>query len=277
MSKLFIFTLNWNGSDKLTALYPTLINNLSNIENYEWWIKDNGSSDNSLNIIRSFNNDKVQILESGHNRDSFALGMNKLFQAANPDDDDIILLLNNDIVFNDKTSIINMMRLINRDEVGAVGARLLYPNSDILQHAGVVFNVKHKLPVHWKAKQKSDKYDKLNREFQAVTGAVLMTKAIYYKQICTTNKSKIHGLNESYVWMYEDIDACLAIKYRLNKKIIFCGQTSISHEESASLKKNPINKPFIMQNVNFLIKYWGSFSKIDEPYYERNNNYMLYI
>lgn len=261
-----ILTLNWNGADKLSALYPTLIDNLKEI-NYQWYIKDNGSTDNSIEVIKNFNN--TQLLSIDHNRDSFSLGMNKLFQFANPQDEDIILLLNNDIVFEDDQSISNMLKLINHPKVGVVGAKLTYPKSTLIQHTGVVFTPSHNLPSHYKAKQSVTKNELLNREFQAVTGAVWMTKAKYYKDICTTNQSNLPGLDEKYIWMYEDIDACLSIKYKQHKKVVYCGQTNISHEESASLKKNPMNQIFLMQNINYFLSKWKGIYSID---YQNYNN-----
>jgi len=273
--KLFIFTLNWNGADKLKNLYPNLINNLSDLD-YTWWIKDNGSIDESLQVISSFNNDRVKVLSCEHNSDPFALGMNRLFKEANPEDEDIILLLNNDIVFNDNNSIKNMLKLIDNNKVGVVGARLLYPNSDLLQHAGVIFHSANRLPVHFKAKAKSDRYDKLNREFQAVTGAVWMTKAAYYRNIAFNEMSQLHGLDESYVWMYEDIDACLNIKYVQKKKVVYCGNTSIFHEESSSLKKNPMNRIYLNHNINTFRRKWHNVYQVDDFSYLNNPNHLIF-
>ena len=82
------------------------------------------------------------------------------------------MLLNNDIIFNDKISIKNMLSIIQKDtNVGMVGGRLLFTGTDLLQHAGVVFDPTYKTPMHFRAGQKSDDDASRNRTFQVVTGA----------------------------------------------------------------------------------------------------------
>ena len=67
--------------------------------------------------------------------------MNYLFNIASPADNDTIMLLNNDVIFNDTTSINSMLNIMHKDpSVGVVGARLLYTGTNKLQHAGVVFD-----------------------------------------------------------------------------------------------------------------------------------------
>jgi GT2 family glycosyltransferase len=276
MSKLIILTLSWEGRDKLETLYPTLINSLENI-NYEWYIKDNGSKDNTIELEKIWKNENVHIIQYPHNRDNFSQGCNLLFKEASPDPEDLILLLNNDIIFNDTTSLTNMIGILNNDEnIGVVGARLIYKGTNTLQHAGVVFVPRYNTPTHFRAGQIVDENSKRNREFQAVTGAVLLTKAKYYQNVFTDNKSKINGLCENLVWAFDDIDLSLAIHVNMKKKIVYCG-TNIFHEESASLKKNPINKMFLTHNLQYFLNKWRGKYIIDSDIYNKDPNHKLYL
>lgn len=266
MNKLILCTLNWNGKDKLEKLYPSLMSSLHDI-NYSWIIKDNASKDDSIAYLNSLNNPNVKVIAYHNNMQNFSEGMNFCFNEATPDDEDLILLLNNDVVFNDKKSIKNMINLIKKDDdIGVVGARLMFPNNKI-QHAGVIFDDNHKMPMHFRAHENFDNNAEKNREFQAVTGAVLLTKAKYYKQICT-NKDGTKGLDHAFIWAFDDVDMCLSIKYNLNKKIVYCGETNIMHEESASLKKNPVNKLFMNQNTNTFKNKWSSKIVLDKNSYK---------
>jgi GT2 family glycosyltransferase len=272
---LHVLTLTWQGVDKITRLYPTLVNALGDIE-YRWHLKDNGSTDNTLETIKSWNNPNVHVLAHPNNLDSFALGCNRLFKAAEPKPDDLILLLNNDVVFNDKHSLKNMIKLINKDpDIGVVGAKLTYTNTNKLQHAGVVFTPQLKMPINFRSNEIDDANASKNREFQAITGAALLTRANLYANICTTNKSGLPGQDENFVWAFDDVSACLAIKYKLKKKVVYCGQTNISHDESATLKKNPMNKMFMRQNALNLLEQWSRYYQIDAPLY-KDPNYNLY-
>lgn len=263
MQKLYIFTLHWNEKEKIERLYKSLIPSIE-MFNWKWFIKENGSNDGSIEYLSSIKNDNIEILFCGHNRDSFSTGMNKLFELAKPEDDDLILLLNNDLWFGDTKSIKEISSLMKED-VGVVGARILYPNSNRLQHAGVCFVKKYNyLPYHYRYNEISDKTAETTREFQAITGAVFLTKAKYYKEICKTNKSGRVGFDEKFFWAFEDIDACLQIKNFSGKKIMYCGKTLIYHEESATLKKNPVNKIMMPQNVKYFKEKWQGKYKLED-------------
>lgn len=273
---LHILTLNWNGESHLKSLYLSLVHALEGID-YKWMIKDNGSKDNSIEYIKSLNNDNITIFDYKHNRNNFSQGCNFLFREAAPKPNDYILLLNNDIIIKNKDSIKNMIELFESDDnIGVVGAKLLYSDGDMLQHAGVVFSERtNNLPTNYRRGARQDSDSDKNREFQAITGAVMLTKAKYYENICRTNKSGLHGLDELYQWCFEDISACLSIKYDMNKKILYCGNTSFIHEESATLKKNPVNKLFMNHNVkHFLNKWQGKYTN-DLDRYMTNSNYGL--
>lgn len=273
---LKILTLNWNGEDKLKKLAPTLFSSLSNID-YEWLIKDNNSIDSSVEYLKSLNNDRVKIINYKDNRQNFSAGVNFLFKEASPKDADTVMLLNNDIIFNDTNSINQMISILKKDEkVGAVGARLQYTGTNKLQHAGVVFDPTYKTPMHFRAGQVSDEFAEKNRQFQVVTGAVLITRAELFKSVCTTNASGINGMDEQFFWAFDDVDMCLSIKYNMNKKIIYCGKTNIFHEESATLKKNPTNKMFLSHNLQHLFMKWRDRYVIDKDIYVRDPNYNLY-
>lgn len=271
MPKLHLLTLTWNGEDKLKSLHKSLIPTLKGID-YQWVIKDNGSKDNTVKMVESWNNPNIKLIAYPNNLHNFSEGMNYCFKEANANDDDFIMLLNNDVVFNDTTSIKNMISLM-RDNTGAVGARLLYSGTNKLQHAGVTFSPKHKGPFHFRSGEESDKNSKMNRKFQVVTGAILLTTAGIFKQVRTDNPSGISGMDENFRWAFDDVDMCLSIKYNLGKDIVYCGSTNIFHEESASLKKNPVNKMFMGHNWNYLQSKWSKRIELDSELYQKDPNY----
>jgi len=240
---------------------------------WRWHVKDNGSEDRTIDEMSAWNEPGIIPYAYPNNRQSFAEGMNYLFDKSQAAPDDHILLLNNDVEIQDTDSIKNMIAAMT-DDVGMVGARLVFTGTNKIQHAGVIFHQNNQLPIHFRAGQESDAVAEQNRYFQAVTGAVVMTKAKYYKNICTTNKSGIGGLDEKYIWMYEDIDACLAIG-AMGKKIVYCGKTNISHRESATLKENPVNKLFFQPNIQrFRTKWHGKYA-VDDQTYNTQRDYGL--
>lgn len=272
---LYLLTLTWNGLDKLSKLHESLMPALNGID-YTWLIKDNASKDKTVEVASTWG-DKVKVIPYKSNAQNFSAGCNYLFAEAAPADNDLVMLLNNDVVINDKKSISNMVNLINKDDtVGAVGARLLYTDTDKLQHAGVVFSNSYRMPTHFRVGQKTDANSEKDRMFQVVTGAVLLTKGEYFKNAWKENKSGINGMDENYHWAFDDVDLCLAIKYNMDKKIVYCGKTNIFHEESATLKKNPTNKLFQPHNVSYLKNKWEARYSLDEDIYTKDSKYNLY-
>lgn len=272
---LKILTLNWNGKEKLERLYTSLMPAIQDIE-YEWFVKDNASKDNSVHYLNSFNNNQLKVFEYKDNRQNFSEGCNYLFNEASPNDNDYIMLLNNDVIFNDIYSIKNMLSIIQDDgSVGMVGSKLLYTNTDMLQHAGVVFDPTYRTPMHFRAGQKEDEDSSRNRLFQVVTGAVCITKAEYFRN-AFTNKSGVKGMDQNYYWAFDDVDLSLSIYHNMKKKVVYCGNTNIFHDESASLKKNPVNKLFLNHNLKYMFEKWGGRYNIDKKEYTENSRHNLY-
>src|ERR1700677_137979 len=129
MTNLHIFTLSWNGLDKLSTLKKSLISALNDIS-WVWHIKDNGSTDKTVEEVKTWG-DNIKVIAYKNNQQNFSAGVNYLFNVASPADNDLVMLLNNDVIFNDTTSINNMIALIKGDEkIGVVGARLLYSGTN---------------------------------------------------------------------------------------------------------------------------------------------------
>jgi len=268
MNRLLAFTLTWNGEEKLKKLAPSLVGAFSLVKDIiepKWMVRDNGSVDNSIKYLRENYQGDMEIYSPGHNRDSFAAGMNSLAKLSKPSDDDLILLLNNDVIIHDHSSIRKMVELMYSANADVVGARLLFTNTTKLQHAGVIFSHKYgDLPYHYRPGDESDKAAEKNRWFQAVTAAVCIVRGSAF--------NRIGGMDEGYRWAFEDIDMCLSIG-KTGGKIAYCGATSIYHEESASLKKNPVHKMFMKPNVDHFKSKWSGKYEIDHDKYLSNPGY----
>jgi GT2 family glycosyltransferase len=271
--KLHALTLSWNGLPKLNKLYPGLMDNFNSLLKSEkeltdclWHLRDNGSKDETVKQGKEWNS--TIIYDVGHNRDNFAKCVNYLFKEANPQDDDFILLLNNDVVFPDKVSLRELFYVYNKTKADVVGCKLLYENTNKLQHAGVIFSDKYgRMPFHFRPGEDDDFNASKHRYFQSVTAACCLVKVRAFRQV--------NGMNESFFWAFEDIDMCLKIGQLKKNNIAYCGTSFIYHEESASLKKNPVNKMHLNNNVSLFQKIWFGKYKIDHDDYLKNSNYNL--
>jgi GT2 family glycosyltransferase len=246
--KLHILTITHNGDYFLNPLAESLFK--CKLPDVNWHIRDNASNDNTEDIIKNLKSTfPIHYYKINHNKDNYAACHNFLIEKIK-EDDCWLLFLNNDIVINDPNSIKNMIELID-DNVGVVGAKLLYPDKTI-QHGGVIFPREYGgLPKHYNiGKKNSNKLCK-NGEFQAVTFAFALVR-----KSCILNL-KNGKLDEGYHWCFDDITTCLDIKYRQNMKIMYCGKTNITHLESATLKKNNVNKLYQKYNFSRFRQEWG--------------------
>lgn len=132
------------------------------------------------------------------------------------------LLLNNDVLLA-PSAIGEMLGLFRRiPQAGICGARLVFPDGS-LQHAGVVFGPGQQGPYHLLRAQPSHLMPRLEREFQAVTGACLLIRGELWDEL--------GGLDESYPFGLEDIDFCLRAR-QLGWRIFCCQDSESLHFES---------------------------------------------
>jgi GT2 family glycosyltransferase/SAM-dependent methyltransferase len=139
------------------------------------------------------------------------------------------------LFLNDDTSVIEsgwlraMAELANRPEVGAVGAKLLYPNGNI-QHAGVVMGLFENCGHAFKGlpgdRQHYFDLPDVIRNVSAVTGACLMTRADVFQSV--------GGFDEqTFAVAFNDIDLCLKIG-RKGLRVLYTPHALLFHHEAFS-------------------------------------------
>ena len=260
---IFALTLTWNNKSKLDALYQSL----KDIDNLIWLIRDNDSEDGTEELVHSWNCDFVRYFKYPNNFENFSQGNNYLYEKALrlgvDKEGDYILLLNDDIVFNNTESL-NAMISLFADKVAIVGSRLLYPDGR-LQHAGVVFveNEKGRFPHNYRSGEADDAVSRMNREFQAVTGACMLVRAKYVQNVL---------LDNSLSWGFDDVDLCLR-QIQRQKRVLYCGEADIIHDESSSLNKNPVNHKNFFKNLAYFNRRWAGKFDVDMSKYQNNTNY----
>ena len=181
-------------------------------------------------------------------------------------DGELICHLNNDVEIIKPDWMQRMVEQAIRPEIGAVGAKLLYPNR-LVQHAGVVIGL-HGCAGHTFVAANEEwggPYFQLaaNTNYAAVTGACLMVHRDKYQAV--------EGFDELQVVEYNDIDFCLrllAAGYRnlYLSKVVLIHHESLSrghpHKDSASYKVH-------LSDVARFTKHWQTYMDND-PYYNPN-------
>jgi GT2 family glycosyltransferase len=237
-------------------------------KNYELILVDNQSLEKeSLNYIKSL---------EGCNGIKF-LQYNKAFNfsainnfAVKHASGECVLFLNNDTEIISEEWLSSMVEQVQRDNVGAVGAKLLYPNN-LVQHAGVVMGLGIAGHAFKYMPSMSDNYFsqlQIIRNYSAVTAACLLTKKSVFE--------KVGGFNENNLAIaYNDVDLCLKIRDN-GYLIVYTPYAELYHHESLSrgsdedLKfTNPEKYKRVISEREYMENRWWDVIKND-PYYNPN-------
>jgi GT2 family glycosyltransferase len=121
-----------------------------------------------------------------------------------------------------------MLEHSQRTEVGAVGARLVYPDGRV-QHAGVVMGLGGGVAWHAFCFCPGDHpgyfgQAKVVRNYSALTGACMMVRREVF--------DALGGFDETLPVAYNDIDFCLRLR-RLGYQLVYTPFAELVHEESA--------------------------------------------
>jgi GT2 family glycosyltransferase len=162
---------------------------------------------------------------------------------------------------NDDTSIITpdwleaMMEHAQRDEVGAVGAQLLFPN-DTTQHAGVVMGLMGLASHPFRGLPPELHYFALSqyiRNCAAVTGACLLTRRDVF--------DAVKGFDEDNLpTCFQDVDICLKMVER-GYRVVYTPYARLYHYESYS-KKAIAN----LSELEYMRERWADMIA-DDPFY----------
>lgn len=157
---------------------------------------------------------------------------------------EFLLLLNNDIEIIHAHWLEVMLEQAQKPGVGAVGARLLYPDGRI-QHAGVSVRLDDIAGHEHHLKSGADAAAAETREVDAVTGACLLTPRALYRNL--------GGLNETHLPVaYNDVDYCLRVRER-ELKVVLAAQACLIHHESVT--RGAINAP---EQAAYMVRRWGA-------------------
>lgn len=228
-------------------------------ENYEVIIVDNASSDGTREFLACLEGD-ITILTNEKNP-GFAKACN---QGAGIAKGRYLLFLNNDTI-PQKRWLGEMLKVIDHDKgIAIVGSKLVYPDTGLIQHAGIVFgDIKEPYHIY---KNLPAEHPAVNRleEFQAVTAAcMLIDKKVFLDA----------GMfDEMYINGYEDIDLCLKVR-ELGYKILYSPSSILCHAEFTSEGRTDCQN----HNLDLFLKRWKQKIIPDENnYYARYGHKVIY-
>ena len=180
-----------------------------------------------------------------------------------------LLLLNNDIEILSGDFLRELLSYSQRPDVGAVGAKLYYPD-DTIQHAGVLMGINGSAGHSHKSYPRTavgDLYRLVTTQnYMAVTGACLMTKTSLYHAA--------GGLDEEqFAVAYNDVDYCLKL-WQQGLHNVYTPRAEAYHYESKSRGLDTLSENaqrYEREKANFYAKYKQYIDNYD-PYYNPHFN-----
>ena len=179
---------------------------------------------------------------------------------------EIVALINNDIEIINGDWLREMASHAIRPEIGAVGAKLYYPN-DTIQHAGVIVGlggVAGHCFKHFPRESPGRNYRaKLVQNLSAVTAACLLIRRRVYLEV--------GGLDEKNLTIaFNDVDFCLRVR-KAGYRNLFTPYAELFHYESVSRghEDTPEKQRRFADEVRFMKKCWGD-ALVHDPAYNPN-------
>lgn len=176
-----------------------------------------------------------------------------------------LLLLNNDIECLSDDFLTELLMFSQRADVGAVGAKLYYPD-DKIQHAGVFIGIGGSAGHSHKGLPRTTRGNLYRvstaQNLSAVTGACLMVKKSLYDDL--------GGLDEiNFAVSYNDVDFCLKLRKKglLN---VFTPFAEAYHYESKSRgldTEGPNAARYAAERARFVRRYAQMICEGGDPYY----------
>ncbi len=247
-----------------TELLQQCIRSLQTVTDYsavELIVVDNDSRESrALEYLESLKQSGVTVL-SDPQQFNYSAICNRAAQHAKGD---LLVFLNNDTTVIQKDWLRELVVHAIRPEIGAVGAKLLYPSWRI-QHAGIrLGGRKTAVPILNGRRNQTRRHfgrAQLIQNYSAVTGACLAMRAEVFQQV--------GGFDESLAVSYNDVDLCLRLR-TMGYRILWNAQVQLMHAESATLG-NPNSKSradTLQKEKAYLLARWADLN--DDPYYNPN-------
>ncbi|MEG5162815.1 glycosyltransferase [Microcoleus sp. AT3-A2] len=231
-------------------------------KNYQVAVIDNESDDpKTLEYLKELNGQVLRIKNPG-GKFSFAAINNR---AAEQVDSEYVLFLNNDTEVINPRWLSQMVGYAQIPGVGAVGARLLYPDGRI-QHAGIIHGLHHGLAGHAFKLMNSENRGYLSqamvtRNYSAVTAACMITPRQLFLEVGGFDE-------ENFAVAYNDPD----YGYRLLERgyrCVYCPDAELLHKEGTSrgFTDNP------QEVAAFRRKYAGKNDSFYSPHLSLEDEY----
>ena len=249
--QISISIINLNGKDYLGQCLDSIKNLNYPEDKLETIVIDNGSSDDSVNFIKS-NYPLVKLISNDKNM-GFAFANNQAAKAANGD---YIAFLNNDTRV-DKNWLIELLRPIYKNkEVVASGSKVLSIDGKNIDFVGGMINFEGKgFQIDYGVPVEKDNYGQYRYLPFVNGGAMLVERKIFLGA---------GGFDEDFFAYYEDVDFGWRL-WVLGYKIVFAPESIVYHHHHGTSKIFSEDKLRFLKERNSLYSVFKNYDDENLP------------
>lgn len=235
---------------------------LTTYGNYQVIIVDNGSRDGATrDLLARYSSRGLTVLRDDSGFNFSAINNRAIARASS----EFVCLMNNDIEILTPEWLEEMIGMAARPGVGAVGARLWFPNRQ-LQHGGLILGIagfagySHKFLPAGEPGYACRAI--LHQSFSAVTAACLLVRKSVFDEV--------GGLDERIPVAFDDVDFCLRLR-EAGYRNVWTPYAEMIHDESSSRgpETTPENAARLRGEMEFMRIRWGR-SLFTDPCYSPN-------
>lgn len=256
--KTAIVIINYNGLNLIKKFIPSIITNCSN---YNIYVIDNNSTDDSVNYIKN-NFSNINIISNSSNL-GYAGGYNEGIKKI---DEDLLIFLNNDATFLDENSLYNLVKVFKENsEIKVAQPKIIdFTNQEKFEYSGAAggfidfFGYPFCRGRIFSNVELKNNYNTTREVFWASGTCFAVRRSTFVEH---------SGFDESFFAHMEEIDLCWRIKRKnIEDKIVAVGNSEVYHLGGGSLTYNSSNKYYlnfrnsiIMMIKNIPGKYFFQF------------------
>jgi GT2 family glycosyltransferase len=241
-------------------------------ENYEIIVVDNSASGEVSSGLPA--TDKIKVIRYTSDYNFSALN-NEAAKAARGR---YVVFLNDDTEIISEEWLSAMLEHAQREEIGAVGARLLYPDGMVVQHAGIIIGISG-YAANYGGMVNSDPgyfaFAEMVRNCAAVTAACMMVRKSYFLEL--------GGFDESLGHSWNDVDFGIRV-LQSGRRVTYTPFAVLYHHEGGSRGRHDASKQeasarelFRRKNLDFITSgdpYYNPNLSLEIPYQIRADSFL---
>jgi len=233
-----IVIVTYNSAAHIENCIHSIMKNID-ISNYEIIIVDNCSTDETVNIIRKYNNVVLTVNSQNY---GFATANNKGFKIARGE---YVIVLNPDVNFTSETNVMKMLEYFKETrDTGIIAPKLYYRNGDVQENARSFPNILVLLIRGLKLENRFRRYKFYNKKVGNSNPEIVKNVDWVIGAFFIIQRKLLVELNyfdPKYFMYYEDADLCLRAAKK-GYRVIYYPFVSAIHDYMRESSKKYFSK-----------------------------------